>query len=225
VKTSQEQTDLVSEQVIEQFALEGFSETGDQTWKLIGESAHIQATGDVFIERNVVLTLEGQAQVFTDKVLWQNDKKRFMTNQPVQVKHEEVELNGIGALGKMEEKFIQINQNIRMTVKSGALVTCRGPMKFFQDEDKITLHRDVWILDDRGSVSSDRMHAYFEPKSREIERVIAEGHVRVTHDEDVTYADKAVYDVRNGSVKLEGAPDINIRNVHKLKKEYEGKYK
>ena len=205
-----------SEQIVERFKLEGFDISGDQAWKLLGDRGHIGEDRDVFIEKNVVLTLQGDTLIKADKVLWQGKKSRFLTNQPVNVDHKDIAMTGIGASGKLEEKFLQINQNIRALTTRGTIITCRGPMKVFYGEERIALYRDVQILDLKGGVFADRMMGYFDPEEKQLIRVVAEGNVKISKGDDVSYADKAVYDTRTGSVRLEGAPEINIRNAENL---------
>lgn len=212
---------IAKDQVIEHFVLEGFDDNGNRIWELVGDSAHIDEQQDVFIEKNVVLTLQESTKIRTDKVLWQNKKSQFVTNQSVKVHHDQVEITGSGALGRMDQKFVQINQNIRMLINAGTIITCRGPLRIHQSENRIVLYRDVWILDERGAVSSDRMDAYYDTEARQVIAVIARGNVRVSRGEDVTYSDTAIYDARTGSVKLEGAPEIDIRSESSLEKTME----
>ena len=206
-------------QVIEHFELEGFDDEGNASWRLVGESARISTTTDVFIERDVVLTMLGGAIIRTDKVFWQNAKTRFVTSQPVKVLHRNIEVEGRGAIGKLNQKSIQINQDIRMRIDpDGTIVTCRGPMRILQGESRVTLYHDVSIRDERGDLTSDRMDAYFDPDTKKIVAITATGHVRITRGEDVSVADKAIYDTRTGSVRLEGMPEINIRDTAQLEK-------
>lgn len=204
-------------QVIEHFELEGFDDDGNASWRLVGESAHISTATDVFIERDVVLTMIGGAIIRTDKVFWQNAKTRFITSQPVKVLHRNIEVEGRGAIGKLNQKSIQINQDVRMRIEpDGTLVTCRGPMRILQGESRVTLYHDVSIHDTRGNLVADRMDAYFDPDTKKIVGITANGHVRITQDGDVSVADRAIYDTRTGSIRLEGAPEINIRDTNRL---------
>lgn len=204
-------------QIIEHFELEGFDDEGNASWRLVGDSAHVSTTTDVFIEKNVVLTMLGGAIIKSDKVFWQNSKTRFVTSQPVKVLHRNVDVDGRGAIGKLDRKSIQINQDVRMRIEpDGTLVTCRGPMRILQDENRVTLYHDVKIHDSRGNLVSDRMDAYFDPTTKKIVTVTASGNVRITRGDDVSVADKAIYDTRTGSVRLEGMPEISIRDTNRL---------
>lgn len=208
------------EQILEHFELEGFDAEGNQSWHLVGESAHVSLNKDVYIERNAILTLNRVTRVYADKVFWQHNKSRFITNQPVRIVHEGVEILGVGAQGRLNEKFVQLNENIRMNMSPGTVITAKGPMRVFQDRNQAILYRDVWILDPRGAVSSDRMDAFFDAESRQINQVIATSNVRISRGEDVTFAQKATYNVLTGSVKLEGAPEIEIADTTEAKEKY-----
>jgi lipopolysaccharide assembly outer membrane protein LptD (OstA) len=204
-------------QIIEHFTLEGFDDGGDESWKLQGDSAHVSSATDVFIEKNVVLTMLGGAVIHSDKVFWQNNKTRFTTTQPVMVSHRNIQVKGRGAIGKLNQKSIQINQDIRMLIEpDGTWVTCRGPMRILQIENRVTLYHDVRIADDRGDLVADRMDAYFDPDTKKIILITAAGNVRITRGEDVSVADKAIYDTRTGSIRLEGLPEISIRDTNRI---------
>ncbi|MBP9732855.1 MAG: LPS export ABC transporter periplasmic protein LptC [Candidatus Omnitrophica bacterium] len=204
-------------QTIEHFELEGYDDDGSASWRLVGESAKVTTTADVFIERNVVLTMLGGAIIRSDKVFWQNAKTRFVTSQPVKVLHRNIEVEGRGAIGKLNQKSIQINQDVRMKIEpDGTIVTCRGPMRILQGESRVTLYHDVRIRDTRGDLASDRMDAFFDPETKKIVSITAAGNVRITHDGDVSIANKAIYDTRTGSVRLEGMPEISIRDTGQL---------
>lgn len=204
-------------QTVEHFELEGFDEDGNASWRLVGESAHVSPSTDVFIDRDVVLTMLGGAIIRSDKVFWQNAKTRFITSQPVRVLHRNMLVEGRGAIGKLDQKSIQINQDIRMRIDpDGTLVTCRGPMRIMQGDSRVTLYHDVRIRDNRGDLASERMDALFDPETKKIVTIIASGNVRITKDGDLSVADRAIYDTRTGSVRLEGAPEINIRDTNRL---------
>lgn len=203
-------------QVIEHFELEGYDDDGNASWRLVGDSAHVSTATDVFIERDVVLTMLGGAIIRSDKVFWQNSKTRFVTSQPVKVLHRNIEVEGRGAIGKLNQKSIQINQDVRMRIEpDGTVVTCKGPMRILQTESRVTLYHDVTIRDSRGNVVADRMDAFFDPDTKKIVALVASGNVRITHDGDISVADKAIYDTRTGSVRLEGTPEINIRDTNR----------
>ncbi len=204
-------------QVIEHFELEGFDDEGNASWRLVGDSAVVSSATDVFIEKDVVLTMLGGAIIRSDKVFWQNSKTRFVTSQPVKVLHRNIEVEGRGAIGKLNQKSIQINQDIRMRIEpDGTLVTCRGPMRILQGESRVTLYHDVTIRDTRGNLVADRMDAFFDPDTKKIVMITASGNVRITRGEDISVADKAIYDTRTGSIRLEGMPEISIRDTNGL---------
>lgn len=204
-------------QTVEHFELEGYDDDGSAAWRLVGESARVSPSTDVFIERDVVLTMMGGAIIRSDKVFWQNAKTRFITSQPVRVLHRNLLVEGRGAIGKLDQKSIQINQDIRMRIDpDGTLVTCRGPMRIMQGDSRVTLYHDVRIRDTRGDLASDRMDAYFDRETKKIVTVVASGNVRITKDGDISVADKAIYDTRTGSVRLEGMPEISIRDTGRL---------
>ena len=207
---------VLDDQVIQRFKLEGFDDVGDRAWKLVGDQAHVGANKDVFIEKDVFLVIAGGTLIRADKVLWQNSKARFLTQAFVRVHHRDLQIEGHGALGKLDQKFVQINQNVRIVTANGTILTGRGPLKIYQDEHRVTFLRDVWILDKRGAIHADRMDGEFDENERKLVRVVAQGNVEISKGDDVSTADRAIYDTRTGSVRLEGGPEIDIRNPENL---------
>ncbi len=198
-------------QLVENFSLEGYDISGQKTWKLDGELAHIGGGTDVFIEKNVVLSIEDSTKVEMDKVLWKNDVSRFVTNLPVKVIHDKQVAEGIGAMGKVDDDFLQINQNIGMSLKGPILITCRGPFKIFRKENRAIFFRDVMISDTKGTLQSDRLDIFFTEDKRAIEKVVASEGVRIERDGNVSYSQEAIYNTTTQSVKLIGEPSIEIR--------------
>ena len=209
-------------QIIERFELEGFDEKGDRLWELQGDYAHMTEANHVFIEKDVLLTLMQKTVVEADKVYWQSDKSRFITNRPVKITHDTLEVEGKGALGKLDDRFLQLNQSIRMFLENGAVITCHGPLKIYLQEERLVMYRNVMVIDERGAVFADRMDVFFDPDARKIKKIVARENVRIQRDDDVTYAEVAIYDTETQSVRLEGEPEIVVRDPDGLHEEAYG---
>jgi len=57
-------------------------------------------------------------------------------------------------------------------------------------------------------ISADRIEAYFEPKIREVNRIVARGNVRMSQKDWIGVGEKADYDVGRGVLILTGSPRI-----------------
>lgn len=198
-------------QIVEHFTLEGFQQNGDRVWELVGDSAHVGASSDVFIERNVILSIRGTTTIRGDKVYWRSNRSVLVTNQPVEITHGGHHITGIGALARADEEFIQINQKIRMALEGPVDVSCRGPFQVYRKENRATFWRGVQIVDSRGTVTADRMDVRFDEGEGRISQIIAKGNVVIRRGENRSASDEAVYDTRTQSVRLIGAPKLLIK--------------
>ena len=206
-----ENSKLEGGQIIEHFTLDGYETGGQKAWELKGDMAHIGNAMDVFIEKNVVLDIRKAARIMADKVYWQHGKSRFMTNRPVKIQYENQIMEGIGAFGKANEEFLQIDQNIGMTMRGPAVLTAWGPLQIFHKENRAVFYRDVRITDQKGNLKADRMDVFFNPETKRIKKVVAKGNVRIAREGNVSFSDEAVYNTETQSVKLIGEPKIQIQ--------------
>ncbi len=204
----------LGEHMIEEFTLEGFNGDGQRVWRLEGDLAHVGPEGDVFIERDIVLDIRGKTRIQSDKVLWQGERKRFMTNQPVRVEHQGILIHGRGGLGKVDDEFVQINQDVEMELQRGTVLTCRGPVKIYGQRNAIVYHRDVTVTDPEGRLTADKMDVAFDHDRLKIEEVIAEKNVVIEREGDTTHSEMAIYNAATGSVKIVGRAEIRAQGSH-----------
>ncbi len=198
-------------QVIEHFTLEGFQQNGERLWELVGDTAHVGKATDVFIEKNVILTVRGTTTIRGDKVYWRNNHSVLVTNQPVEITQGGHRIRGLGALARADDEFLQINRKIRMTLEGPIDITCHGPFQIYRKENRAVFWRGVKIVDSRGTVTADRMDLRFDEGEGRITQIIARGNVEIQRGENKSISDQAVYDTRTQSVRLIGAPKILIK--------------
>ncbi len=195
-------------QELEKFNLSGYDEKGKKAWNLEGDTAQIDIGDMVFLEDNVTLRLKNDTLIKTDQVQWSQDSGTLRTNAPVFVTHQATKVKGIGAIGKLNENFIQLNRDIEMVINPTARLTCQGPMKIFYNQNKMTFFRRVRVQDDKGTLTANRMDVVFDPEDKKIKEIIAVGRVTIQRGADTTRSERAIYNVTTGSVRLEGSPEI-----------------
>lgn len=198
------------QQRLQKFKLTGFDEKGKTAWNLEGDAAEIDARKTVVLEQNVTLRLRDQTVVRTDKVRWSQEGGELVTDAVVTVDHEDAHVVGRGAHGRPNDGFIQLHRDIVMNLKGGTRVSCEGPLKIYYNENRMVFYRKVVIVDDRGTLSSNRMDVYFDPDDRKVKEIVAEGNVAIERGGDRTRSRRAIYSVRTGSVRLEGNPEITL---------------
>jgi hypothetical protein len=196
-------------QVIEHFTLEGFDEAGEPLWSLAGDVARVRPDLNVFIEKNVRLTVRG-ATVETDRVFWRNTASAFETKMPVHILLELQRVEGMGAHGKLKEEFLQIHQNVRMFLDGPVFVTAWGPMKIFRKERKIVIYRDATIHDSKGTVKAERVDVLYDKDIGKIRELVARGNVRIRRGESESRSQMAIYNTETQSIRLVGEPEVTI---------------
>ena len=200
-------------QKLQKFNLKGFDEKGKLFWHLEGDTAKIEPGQVVYLDENVTFRFEGNTIVRTDHVQWSPQTSTLTTKEPVYVIHENAEMQGIGAIGKPKENFVQINRDIQMVINEKTKLTCDGPLKLYSKENKCIFYRKVKIVDERGTLESSRMDVIFDPETKKVTQVLARGNVVIRRGEDVTRSDRATYTVATGAVRLEGNPDLTFHKA------------
>jgi hypothetical protein len=197
-------------QEIELFELEGYDAAGKKAWMVKGDMAHVAMDNNIFIEKNVRLTIREETVIEADKVYWRNEAAQFITQLPVRIIHKDQTIEGVGALGKANEEFVQINQDISMLLNGPVSITAKGPAKLFRKQNRAMLYRDVTIRDKKGTLRCDRLEVLFEEEENRIKQVIAKGNVVVHQGVNTSVSDVAIYDTDTQSIKLLGTPKIQI---------------
>lgn len=203
-------------QQLQKFSLTGFNNSGKKSWNLEGESANIDPGQTVFLDENVTLRFHGSTVVKTDHVRWTPDGGTLKTAAPVHVDHPSAKIDGIGAYGRPNENFIQINKNIKMLVQPNTVIICEGPMKMYYEEHKMIFYRNVVVTDQRGVLKANRMDVFFDPETNKVKNVIAVGNVVIERGSDTTRSKRAIYTLETGSVRLEGNPEVTVHKNSKF---------
>lgn len=206
----QKLVDSSNDQDLQKFNLTGFDRNGKKFWNLQGESAKIDPGQTVYLDQNVTLKFQGDTVVKTDHVRWSPDGGTLRTAAPVFVDHHNAKIKGLGAFGRPNENFIQLNKNIEMLVLPNTLISCDGPMKVYYNENKMIFYRRVKVKDDRGVVTANRMDVFFEDEGNKVDHIIANGDVVIERGSDTTRSQRAVYMLATGAVRLEGNPEVTL---------------
>ena len=198
------------DQSLQKFSLTGFDDQGKKFWNLEGDTATIDSGQKVFLDQNVTLKLKDNSIVRTDHVQWSQDGGILRTQAPVFVTHENTEIKGRGAIGRLNDSFIQLNRDIEMLINKTTLLTCQGPLKIYYKENRMIFYRKVKVVDERGVLKANRMDVIIDPVQKKVSQIIAVGNVTIERGTDTTHSQRAIYSVATGSVRLEGNPEITL---------------
>ena len=201
------------DQKLQKFKLTGFDEKGKSNWNLEGDKAKIDPTRMVFLDENVTLRLKDNTIIRSDHVQWSQDGGTLRTHDWVTVEHENATVKGRGAYGRPNDGFIQLDRDITMTMNNASKLTCTGPMKIYYNRNIMYFFRKVKVVDERGTLSANRMNVSFDPDTRKIREIVAVGNVIIERGNDTTHSKRAIYSLDTGSVRLEGNPEITLHKT------------
>ncbi len=159
---------------------------------------------------DVVLAYDDGTTFNTDSLDWSFEEQAGRTDSKVFVKSAGLNTRAEGASLKRDSSRIQLDKNILMRVRSGAVIRCKGPLIIDYKQNTAVFNRDVQIESANGNIRSDRMTAFFDMAGRKLNRVKAQGNVRLTRGGSVSTSDRAEYFLQEGRAILTGNPEIFI---------------
>ena len=198
------------DQEFQKFNLTGFDNKGKTFWNLEGNTARVQPSQTIYLDNNVTFKLKDNTVIHTDHVQWSQSEGLMQTDALVTLDHDVTHVTGTGAIGRPSQSFIQLNRDIKMNLSRTGTLTCQGPMKVYYNENKMVFYRKVKVVDERGTLSANRMDVFFDPNEKKIKQIIAVGDVVITRGTDTTHSRRAIYTLATGSVRLEGNPEITM---------------
>jgi uncharacterized protein YxeA len=198
------------DQQFQKFNLTGFDDKGKTSWNLQGDTAKVDPGQTVYLDQNVTLRLRDNTFVRTDRVQWSQDGGSLRTDSLVHVDHQNAKVTGLGAYGRPNEGFLQLNRDIDMIILPNTHLTCEGPLKIFYNQNIMTFYRRVKVTDNKGTLTANRMDVHFDPTEKRIKEIVATGNVIIVRDQDTTHSKRAIYSVDTGSIRLEGNPEITL---------------
>lgn len=87
-------------------------------------------------------------------------------------------------------------------------ITCEGKLDMDYEKNIAIFHNDVRVEDPRMKMNADLMTVYFQPKEKNIEKVVAIGNVRFKKEDKTAKSNQAVYTAKDGKIVLTGQPMV-----------------
>ncbi|KPK38178.1 MAG: hypothetical protein AMJ78_10385 [Omnitrophica WOR_2 bacterium SM23_29] len=170
-----------------------------------------RTSNDVHLESNVVATSTEGTTLKTDVLNWKNDEERVYTDKFVKVTRENMETTSTGAEALPNLKEVEFKKDVKVvTGKPQTVITCDGPMEVNYGKDFAVFNNKVKVEDERGQLFCDKATAYYDPKTRQITKVVAQGNVKIVRGGNWTFSDEAVYLAKEEKVILTGSPKVMI---------------
>ncbi|MBF0522652.1 MAG: LPS export ABC transporter periplasmic protein LptC [Candidatus Omnitrophica bacterium] len=229
------------------FNLQGYNQQGQKSWDVKGDTANIvgtqvqlnkvdanaygeqnmnvtaetgvldQASGNMRLEKDVVITSDRGSQLMTNSLDWDKNKDEVTTQDNVTITDEQMTATGTGLKAKPGLKTAQINKDVTVMVaaktdspdgKSTVTVTSDGPMIINQATSMAEFNVNVVAIQEDRTLKADRMEIYFDQKMKQIKEILCIGNVMIEQGGNKTYADKATYSAQDQKLTLSGRPKL-----------------
>ena len=235
-------------QQFEGFNLQGYTDTGEKAWDVKGDTADIQGnliaisnvdanrygetdinlkaqkgtihkdSGQIYLERDVVITSETGTQMKTDTLNWEKEKDLVSTDDPVLITDQMKGMvaNGKGLRAHPGQQTAQMNRDVTVEVNMEAqnpgggkmIVTSDGPMEIDQKNSMAVFNENVVAVQTGRTLKADRVEIYFNQETQQIHELVCIGHVKIIQGDNVTNSDRAVYSAATEKLTLYGRPKL-----------------
>ena len=118
--------------------------------------------------------------------------------------------SGTGARANSFEKTALLLSDVTVDLEPATKIKSDGPLEVSFNDNMAVFSDNVRVRDKDGDLKADKLMVYFDPDTRRIAKVVAEGDVKLLKGESYTLCEKAVYTEGTGSVEFIGKPRIVI---------------
>ncbi|MBL7196495.1 MAG: LPS export ABC transporter periplasmic protein LptC [Candidatus Omnitrophica bacterium] len=173
--------------------------------------------GKLHLQDNVVIITESGAEMMTDTLDWLQNTQTVTTQDKVNIYKENMEAEGVGAVGQPNLKQVSLNKDVQVDINSESegkmkktTITCDGPLDIDYQKQEAVFNKNVKAYDGESELYADKMTAYFDKQTKKIVKIICEGNVKIMRGQDISYSDKAIYDTETQKISLIGRPKLII---------------
>jgi len=193
-------------------------------------------SGKVHLEKDVVITTSKGAKLTTDSMDWDRNKQLVTTEDKVNISKDNIFITGTGAHAAPNLKKLALNKDVQvdinpavsssanagdLAVKDKITITCDGPLALDYEKNIATFNENVKVENADSVIYSDIMYLYFSSGkssvknktpglmgNNKIDRIVAQGNVRIVRGENTSYSEEAVYSALDKKITLNGRPKI-----------------
>ncbi|MEW5895715.1 MAG: LPS export ABC transporter periplasmic protein LptC [Candidatus Omnitrophota bacterium] len=201
---------------------------GEQEVNLKADTGEVdKKSGNVHLQDNVVITTREGSQLKTDSLDWEKEKNLVVTEDSAEITDKAIKATGVGLTAHPELKTAQLEKNIVVEVeaekadsenqKEQIVITCDGPMELDQRNNLAILKENVVAIRGDETLKADLVEVFFDPVTRRIVSIICTDNVSVQRGDNISYADKAVYNAADQKVIFIGRPKLIMTSEEKNK--------
>lgn len=166
--------------------------------------------GEVELLGNVVVKGDDGTTLRTQSARWSQNTKQISTNDEVRIERQGMSARGKGGSANSDDKRAMLKKDIVVAMEPHTTVTCDGPLDVQYSDNKAIFYKNVVVVDKDGKMYADRLTVNFNPDTKKLSQVVAEGHVKVKKGKSYTLSNKAIYTDGTKSAVLIGNPQVVI---------------
>lgn len=210
------ETDGVEHKVLS-FNLEGMTEKGEKKWQVIGSTAKSISENEILLGNIVAKTYGSEESVITaDQGVYDKSKNNVKLRNNVVAT---IENTGSGLTGQMgfspfpgdsAKSAAAEDPESKSKEKKKIIITCDGEAEFDYAKNLAYFKDNVKVRSADGNIDADKITVNLEPGTKKINDIVAQGHVKITQNDNVAYGDNAKYNETNKKVSISGNPKIVI---------------
>lgn len=174
------------------------------------EGIYNKSMGEVELIGNVYVVSDNGITLETEIAKWSQNTKEIYTDSIVHINSKGMKATGKGGMANSEEKTAMLKKDVTVTMEPSTRVDCDGSLDVSYGDNIAIFHDNVRVVDKDGNLFADKLTVEFDPETKELDRVIAEGNVKVKKGNSYTMSEKAIYTKSTKSAKLLGRPRIII---------------
>jgi len=168
---------------------------------------------DIFLKDNVNITNEEGATLVTDSLNWQRQNNHIDTEDWVKADRNSMQITAKGLSADTQLKNADFKEDVEVVLpdeESGetTIITCKGPLEIEYSLGKAVFNQDVVVKNKDGTLNSDKATLFFNNQEKKIKKIIAEGNVKITREDNVTFSERAIYYAAEQKIVLEGRPRL-----------------
>ena len=186
-------------------------------------------TGIVYLKDNVRAVTDSGAHLNSDTLDWSQNDKTISTKDQVHLTKDNMTATSQGIEAKPDFKVAEFKKDVVLTVaedkkaakkvddtspfgKGKMIITCDGPMEMNYDKGYAIFQNRVKVESEEsaGAMTADKMTVYFSAATKQIDRMVATGHVKIIRGENISTSDNAVFTASDKRLVLTGHPQLTM---------------
>ena len=175
-------------------------------------------SGDVRLSEDVVVTSEDGSQLKTNSLHWEKESNIVSTADSAVITDKAIKATGVGLQANPEGKTARLERDVKVEVETEdqnadkeqqqVVITCDGPMELDQINNTATFKQNVIAVRGDQILKADKVEVHFDPETKRIATIVCTDNVSVQRDENISYAEKAIYSAADQKVIFVGRPKL-----------------